>query len=61
MAGQSSGHRGGRAGAEESEVDRMNENVNTEIQPSCDNCLYEYTCDWSKAGERSCCEDYKEE
>ena len=48
-------------GAEESEVGGMNGNVNTEAQPSCDNCLYEYTCDWSKAGERSCCEDYKEE
>ena len=53
--------RGGPAGAEESEVGGMNGNVNTETQPSCDNCLYEYTCSWDPAGERNCCEDYKEE
>ena len=56
-----SGNRSGRVGAEGSEVDGMNGNADTGTQPSCDNCLYEYTCDWSKAGERSCCEDYKED
>ena len=25
----------------------------------CDNCLYEYACDWSKAGEELRCEDWK--
>ena len=42
-------------------MDVMNGNVNTEAQPSCDNCLYEYTCSWEPAGEKSCCEDCKEE
>lgn len=27
----------------------------------CDNCLYEYACDWSKAGEKLKCEDWKAE
>jgi hypothetical protein len=27
----------------------------------CDNCLYEYACDWSKAGEELKCEDWKTE
>jgi len=27
----------------------------------CDNCLYEYACDWSKAGEELRCEDWKPE
>lgn len=39
----------------------MGEMMKEREQESCDNCLYEYTCDWSKAGERSCCEDYKED
>lgn len=25
----------------------------------CDNCLYEYACDWRKAGEELRCEDCK--
>ena len=25
----------------------------------CDNCLYEYACDWRKAGEDLKCEDWK--
>lgn len=25
----------------------------------CDNCLYEYACDWSKAGDELKCEDWK--
>lgn len=25
----------------------------------CDNCLYGYACDWSKAGEELRCEDWK--
>lgn len=25
----------------------------------CDNCLYEYACDWSKAGDELRCEDWK--
>jgi hypothetical protein len=25
----------------------------------CDNCLYEYACDWRKAGEELKCEDWK--
>ena len=24
----------------------------------CDNCLYEYACDWSKAGEELRCEHF---
>lgn len=27
----------------------------------CDNCLHEYACDWSKAGEKLRCEDWKPE
>lgn len=27
----------------------------------CDNCLYEYACDWRKAGEELKCEDWKPE
>lgn len=27
----------------------------------CDNCLYEYACDWRKAGEKLKCEDWKPE
>lgn len=27
----------------------------------CDNCLYEYACDWRKAGEELRCEDWKPE
>lgn len=27
----------------------------------CDNCLYEYACDWSKAGEKLKCDDWKPE
>lgn len=27
----------------------------------CDNCLYEYACDWRKAGEEMRCEDWKPE
>ena len=27
----------------------------------CDNCLYEYACDWRKAGEELKCEDWKTE
>lgn len=27
----------------------------------CDNCLYEYACDWSKAGDELRCEDWKPE
>ena len=61
MAGKLSVYRGDPAEAEESEEGRMNGNVNTEIQPSCENCLYEYTCSWEPAGEKSCCENCKEE
>lgn len=25
----------------------------------CDNCLYEYACDWGKAGEDLRCEEWK--
>lgn len=27
----------------------------------CDNCLYEYACDWSKAGDDLRCEEWKPE
>lgn len=27
----------------------------------CDNCLYEYACYWSKAGDELRCEDWKPE
>lgn len=27
----------------------------------CDNCLYEYACDWSKAGEELKCDNWKPE
>lgn len=27
----------------------------------CDNCLYEYACDWNKAGDALKCEDWKPE
>ena len=27
----------------------------------CDNCLYEYACDWRKAGEELRCEEWKPE
>lgn len=27
----------------------------------CDNCLYEYACDWRKAGEDLRCEEWKPE
>lgn len=27
----------------------------------CDNCLYEYACDWSKAGDDLRCEEWKSE
>ena len=27
----------------------------------CNSCLYEYACDWSKAGEELKCEDWKPE
>jgi hypothetical protein len=27
----------------------------------CDNCLYEYACDWGKAGEELRCEEWKPE
>ena len=27
----------------------------------CDNCLYEYACDWNKAGDELRCEDWKPE
>lgn len=28
---------------------------------SCDNCLYEYACDWSRAGKELRCEEWKPE
>lgn len=27
----------------------------------CDNCLYEYACDWSKAGDELRCDEWKPE
>lgn len=27
----------------------------------CDNCLYEYACDWSKAGDEPRCKKWKPE
>lgn len=27
----------------------------------CDNCLYEYACDWRKAGEELRCDEWKPE
>ena len=27
----------------------------------CWNCLHEYQCDWTPAGERSCCKDWVKE
>lgn len=30
-------------------------------QESCTNCLYEYTCDWEWAGDRGCCENWRNE
>lgn len=28
---------------------------------TCDNCLYEYLCDWTPAAENVCCEDWRSE
>lgn len=30
-------------------------------QESCINCLYEYTCNWQRAGDRPCCEEWQPE
>ena len=31
------------------------------MRKSCSNCLYEYFCDWTPAGEKECCEYWKSE
>lgn len=28
---------------------------------SCENCVYEYTCDWTPAGEEECCKNWRPE
>lgn len=34
---------------------------NHEEQKECTNCLREYYCDWTPAGDRPCCEEWKSE
>lgn len=28
---------------------------------TCENCVYEYTCDWTPAAGEECCENWKSE
>lgn len=44
-----------RGGSKPTRKDRIME------RERCDNCLYEYACDWRKAGEELRCEDWKPE
>lgn len=29
------------------------------MENSCENCVFEYTCDWSAAGDNEICDDWK--
>lgn len=31
------------------------------MQQRCDNCLFEYSCNWEAAGEDACCPEWKPE
>lgn len=36
-----------------------NSGAGTGIEKTCENCTYEYTCDWSQAEGGSCCKGWK--
>ena len=31
------------------------------MEKTCENCVYEYTCDWTPAAGKECCENWKNE
>lgn len=31
------------------------------MEKTCENCVYEYTCDWTPAAEKEYCENWKNE
>lgn len=31
------------------------------MKKTCENCVYEYTCDWTPAARKECCENWKSE
>lgn len=31
------------------------------IEKTCEDCLYEYQCDWGPAGDRPCCQEWRPE
>ncbi len=56
-------HKAGYCMACGQHIDWTNESIlkwrREQEKERCDNCLYEYACDWSKAGEELRCEDWK--